>query len=149
MYDGIRTDKFTALCYAAISTVRRFDIVIMNQILTEKSPLGLDRTLYFHKVISFLFIQYGYLSYIHTVKPHKEAIFNKLEFLNEYCMIALTFLMLNFTNILPFEINFDTKMEYAAIGIIAFMMTVNIMVILRLNFLTCKNYLKSKMVRKI
>ena len=135
-----------ALRYSAISSVRRFDIIIMNQIFTVGSPLGLERSYYFFKVITFLFIQYGYLSYMHTVQPHKEKIFNKLELLNEYCMIVLTFLMLNFTNILPIDLNFDTKVEYAAIAIIAFMIIVNIFIMLRLDFLKCKNYLKTKKV---
>ena len=57
--------------------------------------------------------------------------FNKLEFLNEYCMIALTFLMLNFTSILPIDLEFDSKIEHAAIGIISFIITVNVLVMFR------------------
>lgn len=51
------------------------------------------------KIFCLLFIQMGYLFYIHTVRPHNDSIFNTLEFINEYCMMALAYLMLKFVNL--------------------------------------------------
>ena len=57
MYQGIRTDSFKALCYTAVFSVRRFDLVIMNHFFTVGSPLsGIDRNFYLHKILTFLFI---------------------------------------------------------------------------------------------
>ena len=93
-------DSFLALCYNAVFAVRRFDIILMNIYFTEGSPIsGVERSQYLHKIICFLYIQMLYLSYIHCVHPHSESIYNKLEFVNEYCMVLLAYAMLNFTQI--------------------------------------------------
>lgn len=57
LYQGIKTNSFTALCYNSIFSVRRFDIVLVNTYLTAESPLsGLDRTLYLAKILLFIAI---------------------------------------------------------------------------------------------
>ena len=57
---------------------------------------GLEHSEYGLKVTAFTLIQVSYLSYIHKVKPHDEPEFNKLEFLNEYGLLALSYAMLGF-----------------------------------------------------
>ena len=82
-------------------------------------------------------------------RPHNESLFNKLEFLNEYCMIALGFVMLNFSNLLPIanpetkepypiNIDFNTKVEIVAIGIIVFMTGSNFLVMILMSFIKFK-----------
>ena len=160
MYQGIRTDSFLALCYTAVFSVRRFDIIIMNHFFTAGSPLsGIDRTFYMHKIFCFIFIQYAYLFYVHYTKPHSESIYNKLEYLNEYCMVALAYIMLNFTKLLPImnpttnkpfpiDTNFNTNIEYVAIAIILFMTMSNFWVMIRMSYMKCKNSLKKKKALK-
>ena len=106
MFQGIRPDSFRALCYNAIFCMRRFDIVLMNSFFTKGSPLNglnFDRTHYLEKIFCFLIIQTGYILYIHEVKPHSDKIFNTLEYVNEYLMVALTYTMLNFANLVVIQ----------------------------------------------
>ena len=57
IYQGIRFDSFRALCYNAIFSVRRFDIVLVNIFFTQNSPLsGLDRSFYMQKVLCLILI---------------------------------------------------------------------------------------------
>ena len=95
----------------------------------------------------------GYLIYIHGVRPHNDSIFNTLEFINEYCMIALAYLMLKFVNLVhvwdyetgapqPESPELNTRVEYAAIAIILLMAVLNFLVMIRISigklFLKCK-----------
>ena len=51
-YNGIKTSSFATLLYEAIFAVRRFDIVIINLILSVGSPLsGATRNYYLEKVL--------------------------------------------------------------------------------------------------
>ena len=100
----MNTEKLTALTYNAVYAVRRLDIILMNIFFTAGSPLsGLERSWYMQKILCFLCIQIGYLSYIHTVKPHTENLFNSLEFVNEYALMALAYLMINFTTVVAYR----------------------------------------------
>ena len=100
LYQGIKLDSFRALCYNSIFAVRRFNIILMNIYFTKGSPLsGLDRTYYLQKILCFLLIQSAYIIYVHSVRPHNDSIFNTLEFVNEYLMVALAYIMFNFTHL--------------------------------------------------
>lgn len=56
IYSGIKTNSFLALCYHAVFSMRRFDIVLMNLYFTADSPLsGLESTHYLYKILIFLF----------------------------------------------------------------------------------------------
>ena len=92
-------------------------------------------------------------------KPHSESIYNKLEYLNEYCMVALAYIMLNFTKLipimnpmtnkpLPIDTDFNTNLEYVAISIILFMTVSNFWVMIRMSYMKCKNKLKKKKAEK-
>ena len=123
---------------------------------------GVDRTHYLQKVLSFLLIQTIYLAYVHNVHPHSESIFNMLEFVNEYLMVALAYIMLNFTKLsmiqdpsnpagyLPKSKKFNTLMEYGAIGLISLIVLVNLAVMIKISFhkmiIACKmRKVKNKM----
>ena len=98
LYAGIKSHSGSALCYNAVFAVRRLDLILMNIYFTAGSPLsGIDRTMYLQKIICFLFLQTVYLSYIHVTKPHTESVFNTLEIINEYGLVALAYIMLNYT----------------------------------------------------
>ena len=100
MYAGIRSDM-TSLCYNAVWCLRRFDIILMNQLFTAGNPItGFDRNFYLHKIMCFILIQIGYIIYIERARPHSEGIFNKLEFVNEFLLLFLGYMMISFTNLI-------------------------------------------------
>ena len=37
--------------------------------------------------------------FVHAVRPHADSIFNYLEFINEYSMVILAYIMLKWTNL--------------------------------------------------
>ena len=105
------------------------------------------------KVLCLLFIQIGYLTYIHAVRPHNDSIFNTLEFINEYSMMALSYLMLKFVNLVHVwdyetqapqseNIELNMRVEYAALSIILLMALINFLVMIKISvgklILKCK-----------
>ena len=146
MYQGIKYNSFLALCYNAVFSVRRFDIVLINIYFTAGSPISkFDRTQYLQKIFCFIFLQLIYLGYVHNVHPHDRSIFNKLEFINEYCMVALAYLMINFTKVvevlnpktnmpLPPNQELNSFIEYGAIAIILLMTLVNFIAMIKISF---------------
>ena len=119
--------------------------MLVSLYFSKDSPLsGVERSFYMFKVLSFLIIQTGYLIYIHAVRPHNDSIFNTLEFVNEYCMVALAYLMLKFVNLvqiwdyetnkpMPEDMELNTRVEYAAIVIILLMAVLNFLVMIRIS----------------
>ena len=92
----------------------------------------------------FLYIQMLYLSYIHCVHPHSESIYNKLEFVNEYCMVLLAYAMLNFTQIgtiqdpetlepMVMSDKVNMAVEWGAVGLIIFMAVTNFVVMIKVS----------------
>ena len=61
---------------------------------------GFDRNFYLHKILCFILIQIGYIIYIDRARPHAEGIFNKLEFVNEFLLLFLGYMMISFTNLI-------------------------------------------------
>ena len=149
-----------ALAYNAVFAVRRFNIVLVNMFFTAGSPLsGFDRSWYLQKIISFLIIQIFYISYIHITLPHKDNFFNMLEFVNEYALMMLAYLMINFTTIvsirdsatgllIPSSEKLNGFIEYLAIFIIASITVINFAVMVNLSvrktILSCKRKEKQK-----
>ena len=71
LYEGIHVQSFSALCYQAIYSVHRYDLVIVNMFFSKDSPLTeLDQTESALKIICFILIQVVYLAYFHSVHPH-------------------------------------------------------------------------------
>ena len=106
----LRLNSFQALSYNAVFAVRRFDLILINLILNEGSPIsGLERTHYLEKIILFLWIQTLYLVYIHMAKPHEDPTFNRLEFINEYSLCAFGYSMLIFVKGLNNRFEFSVK----------------------------------------
>ena len=145
IYNGIKLQSFSALCYNAVFTVRRFNIVLINVYFTIDSPLsGFKRTHYLDKIMAYFIVQIIYLSYIHTVRPHDQSIFNNLEFINEYSMLLLAYLMVYFTGVpdilnpqtgLAFEKSETVErwIEYIALAIVAFMTLFNFGVMIKIS----------------
>ena len=91
---------------------------------------------------------------MHKVHPHNDKIFNALEFVNEYIMIALTYIMLYFTNLVtiqdasnlssfvPKDEEFSHWIQLTAIGLILLMSLINFLVMIKLSvaklILACK-----------
>ena len=146
LYQGIKLNSFRALLYNSVFSVRRFEIILMNVFFTANSPLsGIDRTFYLQKILCFLLIQFAYIIYVHSVHPHNDSIFNLLEFINEYAMVTLGYIMLNFAGIvsiqdpsdpnkvLPQNKQLNQYLEFASIGIIFFMALVNFGTMIKLS----------------
>ena len=109
--------------------MRRFDLILLNVYFTVDSPLsGFDRTMYLQKIMGFFILQTFYLSYIHAVKPHEEKIYNTVELVNEYSLVALAYCMLNYTQLSPVPIDdkFNRVMEFVVVGIIGVMVVINV-----------------------
>lgn len=151
LYQGINTKSFGALCYNAVFAVRRFDLVLLNVYFTQDSPLSrLDRTMYLFKIIGFLTVQTFYVAYVHETHPHEEPIFNKVELVNEYALIALGYVMLNYIKLSPQPSSdgFETAMEYIAVGIIAVMVVVNFGVMIKMSLTKIIAPLRRKKLQK-
>ena len=94
MYQGIKVHSLSALCYQAVFSVRRFDIVLVNLYFAADSPMSsFEESQGALKVVFFILIQICYLVYIHRVRPHDERFFNRVEILNEYGLLSLAYLM--------------------------------------------------------
>ena len=102
MYDGIKTHTLLALLFQAVFTVIRFDLVLMNLVLSADSPFtGAKQSIYLLKIFCLMGIVILYLCYIHISWPHDEPVYNVLEFFNQYMLLLLAYLMLFFTEIFP------------------------------------------------
>ena len=152
LYQGIRKDSFTAMCYNSVFAVRRFDLILMNIAFTQGSPLtGVDRSFYLFKIYCFMVTEIAYLSYIHLVRPHNENIFNSLELINEYCLLGLAYTMLNYTHLssVPSNPTFDSLIEWIAIGLIILMTVINFGAMIHLSIKKLCLALKKRKAKKL
>lgn len=98
---------------------------------------------------------------MHDARPHNDSIFNILEFVNEYIMVALAYVMLNFTQLFQFisDVNepgrqmqmdeqFNDTMANVAIGLISFMSFINLAVMIKLSFNKARNAWKKRKAAK-
>ena len=144
LFDGTRVRSNEALAYNAVFAVRRFDIILVNLVLNNGSPLsGITRTFYFEKIVLFLVIQTAYLGYIHLVRPHQEPLFNRLEFINEYSLCLLAYCMLFFTGGGTGAYNEFMIGRSIALLLILFLFIVNIGTMLMIMFGKVKRKVKS------
>ena len=113
LINDIRHKSFITLLYPTVFAVRRFNIVMVNILFTQDSPLsGVERTLYMEKILFLLLIQTLYLAYIHLARPHEDKVFNSLELINEYALCACAYTMLTFTGLYNSPIDSsDSEME--------------------------------------
>ena len=113
MLDDLKVDKFNAVIYNAVFAVRRFDILLVNLWLSQDSPMsGVERTFYLEKILFFISVQLLYISYIHVAKPHENPIFNQLELMNEYSLLALGYVMLMFSGLILQDTKFEGLLNY-------------------------------------
>ena len=96
-----------------------------------------DQTPYAFKLFFFLGIQIVYLCYILLYWPHQEYLFNALEIFNELCLVALAYFMLLFSDAITFsdvmlELEMEDMLTMCSIGIIAFMIFVNLAIMVKL-----------------
>ena len=83
LYDGIKTHTLLALLFQAVFTVIRFDLVLMNLVLSADSPFTKAKeSIYLLKIFCLMGIVILYLCYIHISWPHDEPVYNVLEFFN-------------------------------------------------------------------
>ena len=133
----MKLDSFKSLAYNAVYATRHFNLVVVNILLTSGSPFtGISRSWHLQKIFCLIVIQIIYLSYIHITRPHDQSLFNILEFINEYSLLGLAYLMINFTTIpayrdpktnkvVPKSKEFEDSVELIGIAIIAFIVVVN------------------------
>ena len=102
LFKGIFTNSKQALLYESFFCLRRFTIVFINILFTINIPMNFQQNHYFHKIMIFLVIQSLYVWYVNDTRPHTNNLFNRLEFFNEGSLMFLAYLMLGYSEILPF-----------------------------------------------
>lgn len=85
MYAGIKIKKMVALTYTSVFCFRRLLLVVLFLAFRERSMVLL---------YAYNALQSFYFWYITSVEPHEEAIHNRLEIFNEFCVIMLQYLMI-------------------------------------------------------
>ena len=57
LYDDLRSKSFGALAYQSVFAIRRWDIILVNHLLTKDSPLyHFERSHYYEKVVIYLVV---------------------------------------------------------------------------------------------
>ena len=86
--------------------------------------------------------------YFHLTKPHEAPMFNRLEFINEYCILALAFTMLLFSGIDRPVSDVQNKTGKSVFLIFLFFIyIVNILTLLRVAWLKISQYTKAYAVK--
>jgi hypothetical protein len=150
LYQGIHTNRMSALIYNAVFCVRRFDIVLVNMIFSPGFPIfNWESHQYVFKNLAFLFVQYCYVAYIITSKPHTDNIFNNLEYFNEFMIIGMIYIMLTYSGIgNRDDIQFSNIPLYITIAIAAIIILVNIAVMIKLTVEKIKRKIARDKLRK-
>lgn len=95
-----------------------------------------------YKIVVFLMIQTFYLKYINHTKPHTQFIFNVLEFFNEGALIILAYVMIGYSEVMPFSSSENTLAGILSIAIVATICSANLFVLGKLSIekmiLKCK-----------
>ena len=81
--------------------------------------------------------------FVHAVRPHADSIFNTLEFINEYSMVILAYIMLKWTNLTANDTQqLDSVMEYVAVVVVFLMAALNLFAMIKISvgkmILKCK-----------
>ena len=109
----------------------------------------IERTLYLEKLMLFLVIQTAYLSYIHMAKPHEDPIFNKLEFINEYALIAFGYVMFIFVGLVwPLDEDTEKQGRSYSLLIILFIFSLNLLINVKIVVRRVINFFKAKCAKK-
>ena len=124
MYNGIKTTRMSAKIYTSIFCIRRFFLVCMLLILK-------DRAIWL--IHTYNVIQSVYLAYISLTMPHTETIHNKLEYLNEICIISLQYTAVLF--IYGSDMNPEVQWEIGKfiMSLVTFIFVVNFLTLIYLN----------------
>ena len=87
-----------------------------------------DTNNYLFKAVFFILLQTFYVLYIFDTKPHKGGIHNTLEFINEFALILLGYVMLIFSGLTPIadllanHLSYKTaEMSGVAIAVVIFL----------------------------
>ena len=87
MYNENKTNKLSSIIYNSIFCFRRLMLILSFYLLQEKG---------IWLVLAFNFVQTVYFIYITNVIPHTEPMHNSLEDTNEYCLIVIQYMTINF-----------------------------------------------------
>lgn len=137
MYTGLKTKQLVTLIYTAIFCIRRLLLVLTLLVLQNHQ---------FWLLIAFHTIQSIYFWYIYLTVPHDAHLYNRLEYLNEFCLIVMQHLLIFSVH----GINADPYAQWdigiATMGVTAFVFIVNLAALV---FLSIKKLLFWLKVRKI
>jgi hypothetical protein len=87
MYAGTNSKKFTAFTYTSVFCLRRIFLVCIFMGLHNRS---------IWLIYALNGLQSFYFWYLTSVMPHEEMIHNRLELINELCIITIQYLMIFF-----------------------------------------------------
>ena len=127
MYNGINTKKFTALMYTSLFCIRRLLLVcilLSLQLILNTSGFWL--------IIAYNGLQSLYFWYMTSVRPHEETIHNKLEYINELCVISMQYSMIHFISGSGIDPKIQWNIGIAAMVLIGTVFLVNIIVLIYL-----------------
>ena len=79
--------RLVPVIYNAIFCFRRLMVILALFLLEDRG---------FWLIFAFNFVQTLYFYYITNVMPHTEPMHNKLEYFNEFCVIAMQYMAMNF-----------------------------------------------------
>ena len=139
MYSGIKVKGRFPLTYTSVFCLRRLFIVCIF--------LMLDNHKYW-LLIAINGLQSVYLEYMAKVRPHEENIHNRLEYINEVLLIAIQYMML--ITLLAKEVNPEIRWVtgYVVAGLIALIFLINIAVLVYMNLLKIKAFLRMRRLKK-
>ena len=87
MYNEIKTEKLVSVIYNAVFCLRRLILILTLLLLEDKG---------FWLVFAFNFIQTLYYLYITNVRPYTDPLHNRLEYVNEHCLIMMQYMSMCF-----------------------------------------------------
>lgn len=137
LYQGIDMQQLSSLMYYPIFCVRRFQLVLINLVLSPGFPLtNFEQHQYLAKDFAFIILQTAYFMYIVHAQPHSDGIFNTLELWNEGMIVLMCYIMLVYTGIGSKDPSYDILSEkapqYLALLVTALIVLPNFGVLIRM-----------------
>lgn len=116
MYTGINIKKFSAFAYTSVFCLRRILLVCLFMALH-------NQTIWL--ILSLNALQSFYFWYLTSVMPHEETIHNRLEILNELCIITMQYLMIFLINGSGIDPEVQWNVGTATMALVGFVFLVN------------------------
>ena len=101
-----------------------------------------------YKILIFIGIQSVYLWYINDTRPHTNNIFNRLEFFNEGSLMLLAYLMIGYSDVMPYNTSGSLLGGIMSVIVVLLIAFANLFVLGYLTFVKLKERFKNGKVKK-